>query len=121
MEHLNYARFNQDTNEKKYDSMFASQLPKRPGYNTAGKEIQIRVNQFKVLKYPQKDIFQYDVSFIRWRWSPLKSLRLTMQVLIGSGGEKRGLVKAVWESNTVQSQLKAHSNLWIWNGDKIAW
>lgn len=63
MEHLNYARFDRDTNEKKYDSMFASQLPMRPSYNTAGKEIQIRVNQFKVLKYPQKDIFQYDVSF----------------------------------------------------------
>ncbi|RDW67854.1 eukaryotic translation initiation factor-like protein 2C 2 [Coleophoma cylindrospora] len=102
MELLKYARFDPDTNATKYDSMFTSQLPNRPKYNTAGKEIQIRVNQFKILGYPQKDIFQYDV-------------------LIGSGGEKRGLIKTVWESKIVQSQLRSLSQNWIWNGDKIAW
>jgi eukaryotic translation initiation factor 2C len=31
--------------------------------NTAGKAIQIRVNQYKVKDWPGRDIYQYDVSF----------------------------------------------------------
>jgi len=42
---------------------FPSELPKRPGTNTNGKAIQIRVNQFKVTQWPPNDIWQYDVSF----------------------------------------------------------
>jgi len=48
---------------------FPSELPKRPGTNTNGKAIQIRVNQFKVTQWPPNDIWQYDVSpfsFTTW-------------------------------------------------------
>jgi len=48
------------TDEAKYD--FPSDLPLRPGVNTTCKAIQIRVNQYKVAQWPQRDIFQYDVS-----------------------------------------------------------
>jgi hypothetical protein len=40
----------------------------RPGYNTASgrdaREVQVRVNQFKVTQWPQKDVYQYDVRFL---------------------------------------------------------
>jgi hypothetical protein len=49
------------TDDAKYS--FPSDLPLRPGKSTVGKAIQIRVNQYKVVQWPQKDIFQYDVSF----------------------------------------------------------
>jgi eukaryotic translation initiation factor 2C len=41
---------------------FESPLPDRPGFNTAGKAIAIRVNQFKVAQFPTRDVYQYDVS-----------------------------------------------------------
>jgi len=41
---------------------FENPLPDRPGFNTAGKAIAIRVNQYKVAQFPQKDVYQYDVS-----------------------------------------------------------
>ena len=48
------------TDDAKYD--FPSDLPLRPGVNTTGKAIQIRVNQYKVAQWPQRDVYQYDVS-----------------------------------------------------------
>ncbi|KAG0647251.1 RNA interference pathway ago1 [Hyphodiscus hymeniophilus] len=81
----------------------ATALPARPALNSAGKQITIRVNQFKITQIPNKDIYQYDI-------------------LIGSGAEKRGLVKAVWECQSVRNKLKtAIRGPWLWNGDKIAW
>ena len=41
---------------------FEQPLPLRPGWNTDGKQILVRVNQFKVLDWPDKRIYQYDVS-----------------------------------------------------------
>ena len=40
-----------------------TELPSRPGLNSSGKVIQVRVNQYKVSGWPTKDIYQYDVSF----------------------------------------------------------
>lgn len=40
------------------------------------------------------------------------------QVHIGSGNEKRGLIKAVLGSNEL---LKNLPGTWVFNGDKIAW
>ncbi|KAL3426357.1 eukaryotic translation initiation factor 2c [Phlyctema vagabunda] len=77
-------------------------LPGRPGYNTQGREISIKVNQYKVLKYPQKDIYQYDIK-------------------IGNGAEKRGLIMKIWKSKTLQARLQKISPFWLWNGDQIAW
>lgn len=43
---------------------YGSALPDRPGFNTAGKQVTIKVNQYKVSRFPQTDVFQYDVSSI---------------------------------------------------------
>jgi len=62
MEPLNYRTYNQATDTERYQ--FPSNLPNRPGVNTQGKAIKIRVNQYKVLQWPQRDVYQFDVSTI---------------------------------------------------------
>ncbi|RKF74147.1 Protein argonaute [Golovinomyces cichoracearum] len=86
------------------DYTWSQELPSRPGYNTTGKAITLRVNQFKVLKWPQKDIFQYDIN-------------------IGNGAEKRGKIKAIWNSKILQTRIKqvTQNTPVLWDGNKIAW
>jgi eukaryotic translation initiation factor 2C len=43
---------------------------------------------------------------------------LLLKVLIGSGAEKRGLIKAVWESTAVQTAI---GKGFIFDGNKIGW
>lgn len=75
-------------------------LPRRPAQtNTAGKAIAIRVNSYAIAKYPEKTIYQYDV-------------------LIGSGVEKRALIRKVWESQALQ---KVTGPTWIFDGNRLAW
>ncbi|KAH8777302.1 eukaryotic translation initiation factor-like protein 2C 2 [Hyaloscypha finlandica] len=90
------------TDDAKYN--FPSDLPLRPGINTTGKAIQIRVNQFKVTKWPERDIYQYDIN-------------------VGNGAEKRGKIMAVWMSRAVQERLKQVSpgNSILWDGNKLLW
>lgn len=59
MEPLNYLSDKQETNVTKPKA--SSTLPLRPGTSTAGKAVQIRVNQFKVTQWPTKDVYQFDV------------------------------------------------------------
>ncbi|KAI9877191.1 MAG: hypothetical protein M1830_004561 [Pleopsidium flavum] len=97
MEIQNFRHYNRDTNAVKY--VLPTELMKRPGYNTSGKKILTSINSFPILKYPTVKVYQYDV-------------------LIGKGAEKRGLIKAVWESKAVQSKLGGG---WIFDGNKLAW
>lgn len=66
MESHNYRIYDRDTDSWKNN--FPTELPDRPNLNTAGKAIQVRVNQFKVLKWPEQDIYQYDVSYPTHKW-----------------------------------------------------
>lgn len=61
MEHDHFRKFNRETNTVKH-LIPSSALPARPGYNIAGKPVSVRVNQYKVLKYPTQDVWQYAVS-----------------------------------------------------------
>lgn len=38
----------------------------RPGFNATGKEIEVAVNAYGITKYPNRTVYQYDVS----SWSP---------------------------------------------------
>lgn len=60
MEPLNYRSYDHSTDTERYQ--FPSNLPNRPGVNTQGKSVKIRVNQYKVLQWPQRDVYQFDVS-----------------------------------------------------------
>ena len=59
MEPQNLRSYDEKTNVAKLKAPV--NLPLRPGTNTAGKAVQIRVNQFKVVQVPTKDVYQYDV------------------------------------------------------------
>ncbi|TAQ85545.1 hypothetical protein B7494_g6138 [Chlorociboria aeruginascens] len=85
-----------------YSYEFSSHLPNRPAINTSGKPVNIRVNQFKVTKWPSQDVYQYDIN-------------------AGAADAKKGLIKVIWESRALQTKLKEISPCWLWDGNKIAW
>ncbi|KAI5239632.1 Piwi-domain-containing protein [Aureobasidium subglaciale] len=64
-----------------------------------GREVNIRLNAFPVTGLPNKPIYQY-------------------QVMVGTGAEKRGLIKAVWNSKATKEQLGTG---WIFDGNSLAW
>ncbi|KAK5114285.1 hypothetical protein LTR62_002536 [Meristemomyces frigidus] len=76
-----------------------TQMPARPKPSTLGQGIKVGLNTFRIKKVPEKKVFQFDV-------------------LIGSGAEKRGLMKRVWESKAI---AKALGKGWIYDGNKLAW
>lgn len=106
---------------------YSQTLMTRPGYSTAGRDVQVRVNQFRVMQWPNKDVYQYDVSIHLSLFSSLfllllKNTLTSIQINIGNGAEKMGLIKAVWESRTVQGRLQAiGKDQLLWDGNKIAW
>ncbi|KAI9759848.1 MAG: Histone chaperone asf1 [Chaenotheca gracillima] len=80
---------------------FITDFPKRPKVlNTSGKELSVKINSWPITKYPEKPVYQYDV-------------------LIGSGTEKRALLKKVWNSQFLKQLLGGPS--WIFDGNRIAW
>ncbi|CAD0106681.1 unnamed protein product [Aureobasidium uvarum] len=64
-----------------------------------GREVNIQLNAFAVTALPVKPIYQY-------------------QVMVGTGAEKRGLIKAVWNSQATRKHLGAG---WIFDGQSLAW
>ena len=119
MEPGNLWTYYRETNEKKFE--FPPVLPLRPGFNDdpSARSVSLRVNQFRISEWPDKSVWQYDVSQTH---IVLKLFTLIHnQVKIGTGAEPRGLLKLVWNSPTVQDFLGAHAKYWLWDGNKIAW
>lgn len=50
-----------DADELKKYAVPVDTVP-RPGFNTTGKEIEVQMNAFPITKFPNKTIYQYDVS-----------------------------------------------------------
>lgn len=101
MDPYNFRNYDPITNE--YKSIFPTDLALRPkDLNTLGKQILVRINQYKVLDWPQGQIYQYDV-------------------MVGSGSEKPGKIRLVWNSPTVQNNLRGLDSHWLFDGNRIAW
>lgn len=83
-------------------------LPPRPqNLNTNGQEVQIGLNSFKVLSYPSKPVYQYDVLII-----PHGDTK-------GDPNDmKRIVLEKVWKSIAVQNSLGGG---WVYDGNKLAW
>ncbi|KAH0537257.1 hypothetical protein FGG08_005919 [Glutinoglossum americanum] len=99
MEIQNYRKFNKLTNEEQY--IIPTALVQRKGFNNQGEPINIQVNSYKIQTWPTKKVHQYDV-------------------LVGSGTEKRALIKKVWYSKTVKQHLGVGAG-WLFDGNKLAW
>lgn len=106
------------------DQMPTTLMPRPEKFNTSGKEGIININSHRILSYPTKKIWQYDVS----KMAPVIFLKIsgrlgllttkTSQINIGNGAEKRGLIKSVWESQAVKNNV---GNGFIFDGNKIGW
>ena len=75
-----------------------TQLPARSKPSALGQPIKVGLNTFNVEKFPDKAIYQFEV-------------------LIGSGVEKRGLVKKVWQSKAVRDTI---GKGWIFDGEIVS-
>ncbi|KAF2871011.1 eukaryotic translation initiation factor 2C 2 [Massariosphaeria phaeospora] len=80
-------------------------LPARPAkLNTNGREIGLTLNTFNVIQAPNTIVHQYDVA---WGASTDQT--------------KRVLVKKIWNSKAVKNALGEPDNLWVYDGNKLAW
>lgn len=71
----------------------------RPGYNTTGREVSVKLNSFPVVQFPLSPVHQYDVQ-------------------IGNGAEKRAVILKAWASKA----RKAATGEWfIFDGNKLGW
>ncbi|KAF2789751.1 Piwi-domain-containing protein [Melanomma pulvis-pyrius CBS 109.77] len=80
-------------------------LPQRPAkFNNLGRECALTLNTFNVLQSPSTIVHQYDVSW-------------------GSDTDvtKRILIKKIWNSDAVKTALGEPTNLWVYDGNKLAW
>ncbi|KAH6511572.1 hypothetical protein HBI81_243350 [Parastagonospora nodorum] len=92
--------------ETDYQSPISHALPDRPkNFNTSGRECGITLNTFNVIKTPNTIVYQYDLYFSG------DSLDYT----------KRILLKKIWNSRGVKAALGEPGNLWIHDGNKLAW
>lgn len=100
---------------------FRDQMPSasmhREGFGKAGKPAKIQVNSHLVKSWPERPVYQYDVSH---SVCPARGILLTChaKVLIGSGAEKRGLIKNLWESKAIKAAI---GKGFIFDGNKIGW
>ncbi|KAF2121980.1 Piwi domain-containing protein [Lophiotrema nucula] len=80
-------------------------LPHRPKVlNNLGKELMVKLNTFNVLSTPTKIVHQYDVA-----WGA------------ETDATKRAVIKKIWQSKAVKSAIGEPQNMWIYDGNKLAW
>lgn len=105
-----------DTNP--WRDQMSTDLMGRPGWGKLGKPANIAINSHIVRSIPSRSIFQYDVSLQYPRSHIQHHSSTNEQVCIGSGAEKRGLIKVV-------SQTKAFKEFvgtgFIFDGNAIGW
>jgi eukaryotic translation initiation factor 2C len=77
------------------------QMVPRPKPSTLGSAVPVALNTYNVDVLPTSKVYQFDVQ-------------------IGSGVEKRGLIKAVWNSKAMKNALSGGDGF-IFDGNKLAW
>jgi eukaryotic translation initiation factor 2C len=84
-----------------YDQQYSlpTEFKTRPGYNTTGKEVNVKLNSYAVEQFPLIPVYQYDVQ-------------------IGNGAEKRAVILKTWAS---QARKKATGEMFIFDGNKLGW
>jgi eukaryotic translation initiation factor 2C len=94
-----FRNFDQKTNPIKVNT--PGDMPPRPKeMNKLGRDVAIGLNTFHVLQFPQKPVYQYDIT------------------IMGNSADKRMVVMKVWNSKAVKAKL---DQSWIFDGNKLAW
>ncbi|KAL8696034.1 MAG: hypothetical protein Q9224_003008 [Gallowayella concinna] len=78
------------------------QLMRRPGYGREGKNIKLRLNSHHIEDTTDARYYQYNVQ-------------------VGDADIKRGLIKAIWNSEQLKNRIPGGTKEWIYDGNKIAW
>jgi hypothetical protein len=85
----------------------------RPGFNTTGKAIQVAVNSYPVIQYPNVKVFQYDVGSLLdpYSWTILTSVRLQSATVLRSvwSSKRSGIRNSVSRLQALLSSLTAIS------------
>jgi eukaryotic translation initiation factor 2C len=98
-----FRHFEIDTNANKIS--VPDSLPQRPAkFNNLGTEAVVTLNTFNVVQAPNRVVYQYDVT-----WGK------------ETDATKRILVKKIWNSKACKEALGEPDNLWIYDGNKLAW
>jgi eukaryotic translation initiation factor 2C len=71
----------------------------RPGFNTTGREVGVKLNSFVVEQFPTTPVYQYDVQ-------------------IGNGAEKRAVILKAWATKV---RKQATGDYFIFDGNKLGW
>ncbi|KAI5813842.1 Piwi domain-containing protein [Pyronema omphalodes] len=77
-------------------------LPKRPGFSTTGVPCSVAVNAYRINQFPSNKIFQYDCN-------------------IGAEGDKRALIKKLWNHPKLQTKFGEARKFLIFDGARLAW
>ena len=101
------------TNE--FRDQASARVKARGPFGKAGRPCKISINSYMVEQWPNKDVHQYDVRYIFSERAPHADMR---KVLVGSGAEKRALVKVIWNTNAVKQAVGAS---FIFDGNRIGW
>ncbi|KAI8960336.1 Piwi-domain-containing protein [Daldinia sp. FL1419] len=81
------------------DSLFTA----RPGFSTGGKPIKVQLNLFPVTSWKDQEVYQYDI------------------VVVPNPKNSNALVKKVWNTKTVTSELAKKGGMWLYDGSRLAW
>ncbi|ORY12741.1 Piwi domain-domain-containing protein [Clohesyomyces aquaticus] len=98
-----FRHYNIITNNIQYE--IPDSLPFRPvKFNNLGTELAVTLNTYNVTSASTTVVHQYDIS-----WGP------------NTDATKRALIKKIWNSRAVKEALGEPQNLWIYDGNKLAW
>ena len=97
-------------------------LAPRPAASKLGQPIKVGLNTFNAEIPASAKIYQYDVSVLSKFNQCCALVADFLQVMIGNGVEKRGLIAKVWQSKAVQQELgKGGPGGFIFDKNKLAW
>ncbi|KAB5542391.1 Piwi domain-containing protein [Coniochaeta sp. 2T2.1] len=85
-----------------HDDDIKHPFAKRPGFCTLGKPAKVAVNQFRVNKIGNVDVYQYDLAI-----SPIPV--------------KNILIEKIWDAPKWQAKLNEHKASWIYDRRKLVW
>ncbi|KAL5606798.1 hypothetical protein BROUX41_003178 [Berkeleyomyces rouxiae] len=82
--------------------------PRRPGYNTAGQDINVDINQFRIMDFDKSiKVWQYDIS------GKFLGKREPKNIDI--------LIAKAWKTQQCANALAKYQSKWLYDGRKLAW